>query len=234
MAYVVVLGFEGSDASLGQSEQPLNFLAHAMGYGALGTLINVGILISFFSCTLASINSTARIVFAMARHGLFYDALGESHKTNETPYLAVCLSGLVTFVLPAGAYLSGVSAFDAQGYFGTLCSFGFLVVYILISVAAPLYLRQIGKLTKSAIGFGIAGAVFMLLPFLGTIGFPGSALFPVPQYPDNILPAVFLIYMAVGFIWLLVQKTRRPKMMTTMTDAIEKLDIEYANERIAS
>ena len=77
----------------------------------------------------------------MARHGLFHDALGEAHETNKTPHIAVALSASITFLVPALVYLSGINAFDAQGYFGTLCSFGFLLVYILVSVAAPMYLR---------------------------------------------------------------------------------------------
>jgi amino acid transporter len=76
MSYVVILGFEGSPASLKKTEAPLSFLANAIGWGFLGTLVNIGVLLSFFSCTLASINSTARIVFSMARHGLFFGALG--------------------------------------------------------------------------------------------------------------------------------------------------------------
>jgi len=91
MAYVVVLGFRGSGFDLGKTEAPLAFLATKNGFCFLGTLINAGALLSFFSCTLACINSTARIIFSMARHGLFHDALGEAHRTNKTPHLAVAV-----------------------------------------------------------------------------------------------------------------------------------------------
>jgi amino acid transporter len=88
------------------------------------------------------------------RTGLFHDALGEAHETNKTPHLAVALSALITFFLPAAVSLSGINAFDAQGYFGTLCSFGFLLVYTLVSVAAPIYLRSLGQLSKVDFIFG--------------------------------------------------------------------------------
>lgn len=228
MAYVVILGFEGSPTALEKTEAPLSFLANAMGWRLLGTLINIGILLSFFSCTLASINSTARILFSMARHGLFFDALGEAHKTNETPYVAVGLSALITFLIPTSLYLSGVSAFDSQGYFGTLCSFGFLVVYVLISIAAPFYLRGIGKLSKSAILFGALGAGFMMLPFLGTVGVPGSDLFPPPAFPNDVLLWLFAAYMAIGLVWLLLQRARHPKMIPAMRRAIENVELQFA------
>ncbi len=157
MAYVIVLGFRGSGMDLGKSEAPLAFLAPQTGLGFLGTLINIGALLSFFSCTLACINSTARIVFSMARHGLFHDALGEAHERNKTPHIAVALSAAITFLLPAAVYLSGISAFEAQGYFGTLCSFGFLLVYVLVSVAAPMYLRALGKLRKADVLYSLLG-----------------------------------------------------------------------------
>jgi amino acid transporter len=213
MSYVVVLGFEGSGKSLAASEAPLSTLAQAIGCGGLGTAIDIGILLSFFSCTLASINSAARILFSMARDGLIADVLGRAHLENRTPHFAVGLSALVTFSVPSVLYGSGVSAFECQGYFGTLCSFGFIVVYILISIAAPAYLWSIGKLTRPAIAYAAGGVGFMLLPLIGTLGIPGNALLPTPDSAGVVLIAVFTSYLAAGFGWLMFQRTRRPKLI---------------------
>ncbi|ACB95314.1 amino acid permease-associated region [Beijerinckia indica subsp. indica ATCC 9039] len=229
MTYVVVMGFEGTGADLGKTEAPIDFLANLMGFKFLGVLINIGILLSFFSCTLAAVNSTARVVFSMARHGLFSDALGEAHEKNETPYIAVFLSALITFLVPTGLYLVGVSAFESQGYFGTLCSFGFLLVYMLISIAAPVYLSSIGKLSVSAILFSLLGGGFMLLPFVGTVGIPGSDLFPPMEFANKILFGVFLTYMAIGLAWLLLQRNRHPDMIPEMRSSIESVDLKFAN-----
>jgi amino acid transporter len=223
MAYVIILGFKGSGVDLGKTEAPLAFLAPQTRLGFLGTLINIGALLSFFSCTLACINSTARIIFSMARHGLFHDALGEAHEKNKTPHLAVALSALITFFVPAAVSVSGINAFDAQGYFGTLCSFGFLLVYILVSVAAPMYLRALGKLRKVDVIYSALGCGFMLLPLFGTIGIPGSTLFPPPAFPNNLLVWIFVVYMAVGLVWLLTQKARSPNMLPTMKISMDEL-----------
>jgi amino acid transporter len=230
MAYVIILGFKGSGVDLGKSEAPLAFLAPQTGMGFLGTLINIGALLSFFSCTLACINSTARIIFSMARHGLFYDALGEAHETNKTPHIAVALSALITFLVPAAVFLSGINAFDAQGYFGTLCSFGFLLVYILVSVAAPIYLRAIGQLRKAAVFYSVLACGFMLLPLFGTIGIPGSTLFPPPAFPNNLLVWIFVAYMAVGVVWLLIQKARSPKMLPAMKISMDEIDLKSSDD----
>jgi amino acid transporter len=228
MTYVTVLAFRGTGADLGESEAPLAFLADRMGLGFLGTIVNVGALVSFFACTLASINSTARIVFSMARHGLFYDSLGEAHQTNDTPYIAIVLSALITFVIPTGVYLSGVSAFDAQGHFGTLCSFGFLLVYILISIAAPLYLKSIGRLNKAAWFNSVVGTGFMILPFLGTVGIPGSTLFPLMEFPNDVLLGVFVTYMLIGLGWFVLQKARQPDLVPAMRVDIDAVELQFA------
>jgi amino acid transporter len=230
-SYVVVFGFDGSAKSLADSEAPLHTLADSIGWRSLGTLIDVGILLSFFSCTLASINSTARILFAMAHHGLIYDALGQAHVENRTPHVAVGLAALVTFSMPAALYTAGVSVFACQGYFGTLCSFGFILVYILISLAAPAYLSSLGKLTWKAIAYSAGGVVFMSLPLIGAIGVPGSEILPTPDTAGIVLLAIFGSYMALGVVWVSLQRLRRPESLAQMQSAIESVHLHFAHVR---
>ncbi|MFD1331467.1 APC family permease [Methylopila musalis] len=228
MAYVVVVGFKGSSESLATSEAPLDYLATSLGWSGLGTVITIGVLLSFFACTLAAINSTARIIFSMAQHGLFYESLGSAHETNRTPHVAVIVSALITFAAPTAVYLGGMGPFEAQGAFGTACSFGFILVYLLITIAAPIYLRSIGRLTVRAVLYAVGGVAFMILPLLGTFGLPGSELFPPISASDSVLAGVFFAYMAVGAIWLLVERARRPQMMSDVRDAIDDVQLQFA------
>ncbi|HYA81703.1 MAG TPA: APC family permease [Methylocystis sp.] len=221
MAYVAVLGFKGLSADLEKSESPLFYLATELGWPRLGAFVNVGVLLSFFSCTLASINSTARIVYAMARHGLMYEALGAAHEKNETPYIAAAFAAAMTFVVATAAYFFGATPFESQGYFGTLCSFGFLLAYILVSVAAPAYLYRIRQLNKRALLISALAASFMVLPFLGVVGVPGSELFPPPKFPNNLLVWVFVAYMAGGGLWLFALKMVNPRQLLALPAANE-------------
>jgi amino acid transporter len=219
MAYVVILGFRGLNVDLAKTEAPLLVLSGELGLKWLGAFISLGVILSFFSCTLASINATARIVFSMARHGLIPRVLGRAHPRNETPHIAIGFAAVLTFVATSALSLSGVSDFDGQGYFGTLCTFGFLTVYVLISLAAPIYLYRNGELTKSSVVVAALAAVFMIIPFLGVIGVPGSTLFPPPDYPNNLLVWVFLAFMVGGASWLFTLQKFRPTTIDDIFDA---------------
>jgi len=209
MAYVVILGFRNLPENLAKTESPLFLLSDKLGVSWLGAFINIGILLSFFSCTMASINATARIIYSMARHGAAPRVLGTVHPRNETPHVAIIFTALLIFGVASAPSFFGVSEFDSQGYFGTLCSFGFLTVYILISLAAPAYLQKLGKLTVLSVLASVIAAGFMVIPFLGVIGISGSDMFPPPAYPNNVLVWIYLSYMVLGAVWLFTLRQSR-------------------------
>jgi len=227
MAYIEVLGFSGSSTSLSKSEEPLSFLADQAGLGFLGMLISLGALLSFFACVLACINPAARIFLTMAHHGLLHTSLSETHESNQTPHTAVALSSLIVFLVPASMNLFGLKAFESMGYLGTICSYGFLLVYILVSIAVPVYLYRLGKLRPMDVLFSILGVGFMMIPVVGTIGIPGSSLFPVPEAPYNTFPYLFMLYLAVGCGWFFIQRLRFPRMVRKMERAIEAIHVSY-------
>ncbi|MBW4444716.1 MAG: APC family permease [Plectolyngbya sp. WJT66-NPBG17] len=228
MAYIEVLGFSGI-GDLAKSEEPLSFLAEQAGVGYLGMLISVGALLSFFACILACITPAARIVFMLARHGLIHNSLGSAHESNLTPHTAVALCSVITFLIPASMNLFGLKPFESMGYLGTICTYGFLLVYILVSIAAPVYLYRLGKLRFRDIVFSVLGVGFMMIPVLGTVGIPGSDLFSVPEAPYNVFPYLFLLYMAVGFGWFMVQRFRSPKLVRQIQRSIEAIHTGYAD-----
>lgn len=229
MAYLEIIGFSGTGVDLGKTEAPLDFLAHRAGVDFLGLLISLGACLSFFSCTLACINPTARVFFLMARHGLFHSSLATTHDDNLTPHKAIALSSLITFLLPAALDVFHIKAFDSQGYFGTISTYGFLLVYILVSIAAPVYLYRLKKLKVKDIVFSVLGVAFMLLPVLGTIGIPGSNLFPPPEAPLNSFPYLFLLYLAAGSAWFFYQRLRHPRMLKRMERSINEIHASFDN-----
>ncbi|NMG18031.1 APC family permease [Brasilonema bromeliae] len=185
--YIEVLGFRDTGMSITKTEEPLGFLSQQIGMGYLGDLIAFGALFSFFACVLGCINPAARIFFTMARHGLFHSRLGTAHSSNRTPHVAVTMCSFITFLVPAVMSLFHIKLFESMGYLGAICSYGFLTVYILISIAAPVYLYRIRKLRVHHLVSSVLAVGFMMIPVLGSVGIPGSTMFPVPEPPYNTL-----------------------------------------------
>ena len=227
MAYIGVVGFNHAGGNLAGHEEPLSFLATWAGVGFLGQAIGICALASFFACVLGSINPAARIFFTMARHGLFHSAFGEAHDTNSTPHIAVSFISVLLFLVPASMTIFGLKAFESMAYLGTMCTYGFLVTYILVSIAAPVYLYRIGKLKPIDGVIGLLGAGFMMLPILGMVGIPGSTWFPVPEAPYDAFPKLFLLYLGLGCGWFFWQRSRSPKMIRRMQHSIEAICVRF-------
>jgi amino acid transporter len=232
-SYIEILGFQGTGVSIATTEEPLGFLAKQAGVGFLGELVGLGALCSFFACVLGTINPAARIFFTMARHGLFPASMGSAHRANRTPHIAVTLCSLVMFLVPAALSLFGISLFDSMGYLGAMCSYGFLTVYILVSIAAPLYLRKIGSLRPWHLLVSMLAVGFMMLPILGSVGVPGSSWFPVPEAPYNLFPYLFLLYLAVTCGWFSWKKHRSPNLVRSMRRSVEEIHSCFVAETIS-
>ena len=85
-AYAEVLAFRGEAQSLGQSPAPLHVLAQKVGLPPIvGTLTDLGAVVTFFSCFLACITAAARVLFLMGRNGALHSVLGEAHADESNP-----------------------------------------------------------------------------------------------------------------------------------------------------
>ncbi|AUB43254.1 Amino acid transporter (plasmid) [Nostoc flagelliforme CCNUN1] len=227
--YVEVLAFNTSGVSIAKSEEPLGFLSRQAGMGFLGELVALGALFSFFACVLGCINPAARVFFLMARHGIFPSKLGAAHNSNKTPHIAVTMCSFVIFLIPAIMSFFRVPLFASMGYLGAICSYGFLTVYLLISLAAPVYLRSIGKLKKRDVAISVAAIAFMMIPILGSVGLPGSTMFPIPEAPYNFFPYLFLIYISITSGWFIKKSFRSPRVVASMRQEIEETHARFSD-----
>jgi amino acid transporter len=182
-------------------------LAHKAGLpSVIGTLTDVGAVVSFFGCILACVTAAARVLFLMGRQGALHALLGEAHETNQTPHRAVLLSSVAAF-LPAGIMtLRGVGVFEIYGLLGTLATFGFVTAYIMIALAAPVFLKAQGRLTFPALSVSILAVLSMGAALLGSV-------YPVPPGAYALLPYVYVALLAAGLTWSLVWSTRTPVLV---------------------
>jgi amino acid transporter len=218
-AYIAVLGFGGLGRSLADSTAPFNDLAESVGAGYFGVLISIGAVISLFACTLASVNAGSRILFSMSRHGIFHPRIGRAHDTNRTPHHAVTLSCIAVLVLPGALLFFGLSVLDVFNDLSTIATFGFLIVYTLVSVAAPVYLRRIGQWSIASVLCALISVAFMVPPLVASV-------YPRPAAPADRFPIYFLIYLAAGALWYLVLRLRASS--TVMQQIQRDLEMDTA------
>jgi amino acid transporter len=205
-AYAEVLGFRGEAQSLSQNASPLHVLVQQLGLPPLvGTLTDLGAVVTFFSCFLACITAAARVLFLMSRHGALHSVLGEAHEENQTPHRAVLWTSLAAFLPAAVMTLLGMNLFDIYGLIGTLATFGFVTAYILVCGAAPLYLRSQGRLTAQAVAISVLAILAMGAALLGN-------LYPVPEAPYSYLPYLYAALLLAGFAWSMMWRARAPSL----------------------
>ena len=212
MAYVEVGGTSNHGA--GWTGGPLNFLAGAYGVNFFKIPVSIGAMASFFSLTLSCLNSGSRIIYPMARHGIFSGHLGKAHATNRTPHVAVSVYIGMIFVVPAFLMIF-TNPLTAFGDSGTLAAFGFLVAYYLITVAAPMYLKKLGELRTMDVVVSALAVAFLLVPTIGSF-------YPLPPWPVDTFPYIFLGWMAIGGTWLYVQSRRRQGILADIEADLER------------
>ncbi|HXX18247.1 MAG TPA: APC family permease [Candidatus Acidoferrum sp.] len=196
-AYTEVLGFHMVGQNLGDSQAPMQTLAGVAGAPVLGTLINIGVLVSLFACTLACVTAAARVLLLMAHTGLVHGRLRDTHEEHETPHIAIVVTGIAAGLPAVVLAARGASGLDVYGWMGSLATYGFIVTYALVAAALPAYLRQHGAFRASAVVLSVVACVAM---FLGLVG----NLYPVPEGPYGKLPYIYLAYLAAGFVWFLI------------------------------
>ena len=201
-AYTEVLAFRGTGLTLDHSPAPLHVVAQVAGLPPLiGTLTDLGAVVSFFSCFLACITAAARVLFLMSRHGALHSLLGSAHEENQTPHIAVVFTSVAALLPAAIMTLRGVNLFEIYGLLGTLATLGFVTAYILVSAAAPIYLRSQGRLTPQAVGISVLAVGAMCAALLGN-------LYPVPPPPYSILPYLYTVLLFGGFGWSMIWTAR--------------------------
>jgi len=212
IAYFMVFGMGDDTAALGTSGAPFGDVAAKAGLGWTSAIVYFAAMISVFACCLASINAASRLLYSMGKYRFLHTSLGLVHDVHRTPHRAiVCCGGLLALICLSLLPFGFLAAF---GYAGTFASFGFVVVYLMLCLVAPLDLRRSGEMRPHHVLIGVAGTALMCFVVVGSV-------YPVPEYPYNILPYVFFAYMIVGAIWFAMLKARSPQTLASIQHDME-------------
>jgi amino acid transporter len=212
IAYFMVLGMSDDTATLGTSAAPFGDVAAMAGLGWASAVVYFAAMISVFACCLASVNAASRLLYSMGKYQFLHHSMGLVHEVYRTPHRAILLCGALLGVICLGMAPAGFLA--AFGYAGTFASFGFVVVYLMLCIVAPLDLRRSGAMRARHVLIGVLGTALMCFVVIGSV-------YPVPEYPYNILPYVFFAYMIAGALWFAALKARSPQTLASIQHDME-------------
>ncbi|MGW1988531.1 APC family permease [Embleya sp. NPDC001921] len=202
--YAQVVGFGGPDG-LVASADPMDELAELSGLGFLKFFLHAGFAASFLAVVMACVTVAARLLFGMAREGVVPARLGRAHPTHKTPSTAIWVVTPFVAIPTVAVILAGTDGLDATTYIDTIGVFGYMLSYVLVCLAAPLFVRKTGARALAITwALGLIGAAAMVYVFYRN-------LWPVPESPLNVLPYVFVGALVVGIAGYAILRRRDPQ-----------------------
>lgn len=178
--------------ALDQLDAPFDTLARADHAPALGAASSLGVALSFFACTMGSINAGSRTLYSLAQDGAFFPAFGRAHPSNHTPHWGIALFGVTAFAVPTVMLLAGVPLITVVDEVSQLAALGFIGAYFMVCLAAPFFLAARGLLRWSGVTLSVAALLLLALVL-------GQSVYPVPPSPACYLPYIFLATVGAGF-----------------------------------
>jgi amino acid transporter len=212
ITYAMVLGVGDEARVLAESSAPFAEITSRAGLPAAATIVYVAALISMFAAALACVNAVSRLMFSMGRYEFIHRSMGFVHDRHQTPHLAISAAAVLIAAVCMG--LSRLPALDVFGLTATFSTFGFLVVYLLISIVAPIDLYRSAILRPRHVIVGAVGVLLMAFVIFGS-------LYPVPDYPYNLLPYLFAFYLLVGGLWWGILAGRAPHAVAALQQDLE-------------
>jgi amino acid transporter len=192
VSYCEVLGTRGYSDPLDKIDAPLNVLATIYKVPLLSPLLSAGAMFSFFALASSCMNAGARVMFAMGRHQFFHKSTSSAHAEHGTPHVALGVMAVTMFIVVTGCrYLFKLQVLDEFNDAGTMGAFGFLGAYLLVTIAAPMFVKRLGERKPKDVALCVAALALMLIPAIGSV-------YPVPDPPVRYFPYIFLGYLAIG------------------------------------
>lgn len=215
VTYAFAIGFGPSGVSAWAEDPAVLFTMGAMYWGEWAVPLMFAIaIIDAFAVSMATVNTVARVFYAMGRDGALPRALGRTQPTYQTPHVANGVT-LVLGLLFALAFIPiGGLAGSWELEFGFLAGMGAIaveVIYIYVAVAGIIYFRQV---------MGSEYSVFkhLIVPIIAVIG-PAAALYGsvLPQGGImNAMPYIVLAWVVLGIALISYLRSSQPDMVAKL------------------
>ena len=204
-SYASAIGWgTGRMASFAADPNPYYGLGHAL-WGAGWWLVVLALINSAIAVGLACTNSASRVLYTMGRAGTLPARFGTIHPVHHTPTFAIAFQQLfgIAAVLLVGLLMKPEYIF---GFLETISALAVIVLYAMANLALTSYMRRVHRDRFTVWQHVIVpwAATLALLPVLFV------TLYPVPDWPGNLTPYLFLAAMLLGFAYMRQLEKRRP------------------------
>ena len=206
MAYASSIGWGTGNMAAFATASTNPYYTLAQKFWGIGWwLVLFAIINSTLAVGIACTNAATRVMYTMAQAGTLPATLGKIHPVHKTPYIAVHVEQLfqIGSFLLVGIFFGADQIF---GFLGTIATLAVIVLYIMANIALTTFVRR-----EHRADFNIVRHV--IVPLVGTlllIPVLYITVYPVPAYPINLTPYIFIALLIVGFVAMLVIAARRP------------------------
>ncbi len=204
-SYASAIGWGTSDmAAFAAHPNPYYPLVHAL-WGAGWWFVVMALINSAVGIGLATTNSTSRVMYTMGQAGTLPARFGRVHANHQTPTYAIAVVQIVSIVamLAVGLLLRPVYIF---GLLETIATLAVIVIYCVANLALTAYIRHEHREDFSIWRHVVSpwiGTLALLPVFLVTV-------YPVPEWPYNLAPYFFVVFLIAGFGFMQWNEFRHP------------------------
>jgi amino acid transporter len=204
-SYASAIGWgTGNMAAFASNPNPYYSLGNAV-WGAGWWFVILSIINSAVGAGLACTNAASRVMYTMGQAGTLPARFGKIHPVHQTPTFAIAvlqMSGIVA-VLLVGLLLRPADIF---GFLGTIATLAVIILYSMANMALTSYIRR--ELPDDFRVWRHA-----VVPWMGTLSLLPVlfvTVYPVPSWPYNITPYLFIAALIVGFVYMDWRESRNP------------------------
>jgi amino acid transporter len=180
-------------------------LADSTGVAWVNYVVSAAVAVAFIVFVTAVTTAAARSLFTFAHEGALPHVLTKVHPKYKTPWVGIAFIGALAFVFSVVATFSSAGRVVFEVYGGYVANYGFVTSYLLVVIATPIWLYKIKALTPPRLVVSVAATLA-----LGYVIF--SNFYPVPEFPFNILPFIFVGILLAGLAWYWFLKRTKPEV----------------------
>ncbi|MBI4786480.1 MAG: APC family permease [Chloroflexi bacterium] len=224
-AYSIGFGVTNTADWADPTKPALFSIAGIYGGDWLVALVFLAAIVDGFAVCLGCLTTSARVAFAIARDGALPTALGRTHVTHKTPYIAnatvLALAAIVAIVFAVVLPNGPTSGSDVEfGYLAGIGAITIEVIYTFVSLAAIVWFRRQLKAEYSVLKH-------LVIPIVAIIG-AGAALYGSLQPPPDPLlqtmPYVAVGWIVLGLLYILYLRSAKPGVVAQIGRDLSAMD----------